>query len=256
MRTCISLLVLVVSLFVSANLQAELAPSSSIDFYKGTLEEAQKKAADEGRLFFVDFYAKWCAPCKWMDETTFSDTRVTNMLNQNFVSLKVDIDEFEGFSLKQEYKVKYLPTILIFNSKGELIERVEETLSPRKMLAILEKHNAKNPTRPNVSKLNTSPSSPKIKNEPIAYAPRPEIKAPAHSGNYRVQVGTYSDFKNTFKYVNELKETFAEPIIVLNDYNEGKIVYKIMIGEFNDEGLANDFARILNSEFGISGIVK
>jgi len=246
--------ILLLAMLFNINLNAKSIPNSAIDFYNGTLEEAQQKASDEGKLFFVDFYAKWCAPCKWMDETTFTDTKVSSMLNQNYVSLKVDIDEFDGFSLKQKYKVKYLPTILIFNSKGELIERLEETMSPRKLMTVLNQHHNSNGSNKIVKQMN---SSPKAQEEvaPIKERNYDDI-IPNRTGKYRVQVGIYSDFKNTFKYVNELKQTFAEPIVVLNDYNDGKIVYKIMIGEFKQQNLANDFARILKDEFGINGMVK
>jgi len=223
---------------------------SNIDFYKGSIVDAQKKAKAEGKLFFVDFYADWCAPCKWMDETSFSDKNVFSMLNENYVSLKVNIDEFEGFSLKQEYKVRYLPTMLIFNAEGELIDRIEETLSPRKLHGILADHNEGNPTKRVVKRVNSSPSttaSNKVE--------KPNFVYPSKS-KYRVQVGLYSDFKKTFKYVNELKQTFAEPIIVLNDYHDGKIVYKVMIGEFKNPELAQDYVKILKNEFGITGLVK
>ncbi len=235
--------------FITTALQANTTPTN-IDFYKGSMVDAQKKAKAEGKLFFVDFYADWCAPCKWMDETSFSDKQVFSMLNNNYVSLKVNIDEFEGFSLKQEYKVRYLPTILIFNADGELIDRIEETLSPRKLHAILKKHNDGNPYKPKTKAINSSPSQQNVKE-----VVDPNFVYPVKD-TYRVQVGIYSDFKKTFKYVNELKETFAEPIIVLNDYHDGKIVYKVMIGQFSDPGLAQDYVNILQSEFGISGIVK
>lgn len=168
----------VMLLLFQSNLQA-----SSIDFYKGNMKEAKTKALKEGKLFFVDFYADWCAPCKWMDETTFSDQGITSMLNSNYVSLKVNIDEFEGFSLKQQYKIKYLPTILIFNAEGELIDRIEETLSPRQMLVILDKHHQKNNAKPQYKKFNTSPSQ---QNKALseAYDNLPENE----SGQYRVNL--------------------------------------------------------------------
>lgn len=233
-------------------LTASNGPTASIDFYKGSLNEAKAKAKLEGKLFFVDFYAKWCAPCKWMDETTFSDEEVSNMLNNNFVSMKVDIDDFDGFTLKQQYKVKYLPTILIFNAEGELIDRMEETMSPRKMLELLNDHHSKNKRAPKVKEINRSPS---IVREPYQMSKEEEKMIP-NKESYRVQVGTYTDFKNTFKYVNELKEIFAEPIIVLNDYADGKIIYRVMMGEFKSKNEASSFVKILKREFDISAIVK
>lgn len=239
-------------LFTINMLTANNGGTAAIDFYNGSLTDAKAKAKSEGKLFFVDFYAKWCAPCKWMDETTFSDAEVTAMLNANFVSMKVDIDDFDGFSLKQQYKIKYLPTILIFNSKGELIDRMEETMSPRKMLEFLEGHHSKNTGTKKVTKVNQSPSKTRT---PYRMTASEEKMIPTKD-SYRVQVGTYTDFKNTFNYVNELKEIFAEPIIVLNDYAEGKIVYRIMMGEFKTKNEASSFVEILKQEFGISAIVK
>lgn len=72
----------------------------------------------------------------------FKDEKVAKLLNDHFVSVKVDIDELAGYELKNIYDIKYLPTMLVFNSQGQLLDRVEETLSPRKLLVLLEKHNA------------------------------------------------------------------------------------------------------------------
>ena len=136
MRMTILFIFLVSISIASANSN----PSSGF-FFEGAFIDAKHKAGEEGKLFFVDFYANWCTPCKWMEESTFKNAEVINMLSTNYVALKIDIDDLDGYSIKQQFQVSVLPTILIFNSKGELIERVEETLSTGKMLALLEYHN-------------------------------------------------------------------------------------------------------------------
>ncbi len=254
MRMSKQIALILVGLMCTSILFAAEKMTSSVDFYKGNMTEAKQKALEEGKLFFVDFYANWCAPCKWMDETTFADGAVAEMLNNNYVSLKVDIDDFEGFELKQQYKVKYLPTILIFNAEGELIDRLEETMSPRKLSGILTNHHKKNRSVPKVKPVNSSPSK-KVEESEVPVLPQDDFVMP-DKDSYRIQVGMYSDFKNTFKYVNELKEQFAEPIIVLNDYQDGKIVYRIMMGEFKTKNEAVSFVHILKKDFGISAIVK
>jgi len=119
------------------------AKATNVDllFNRGSLQQAQTQAAQQGKLYLVDFEAKWCLPCKWMDETTFSDPSVSNYLSDNYIPVKVDIDDFDGFNYKQEYNIQVLPSILIFNSKGDLVGRYEESMTPSAMMEILENHN-------------------------------------------------------------------------------------------------------------------
>ena len=107
----------------------------------GSLPEAKYKAATEGKLYMVKFTANWCMPCKWMDKNTFSDSRVQTYIGSNYVPVSIDVDDFDGMVIKQQYEVQVLPTIIIFNSKGEEVSRFEESLGPSRLLSILEEHN-------------------------------------------------------------------------------------------------------------------
>ena len=117
---------------------------NTVNYFQGSFDGGKSKAGVEGKLFFVEFYADWCTPCKWMDKTTFRDANVVGLLNDNYVALKMDIESSEGTNLKSQYAIRMLPTILIFNSQGEMVERVEKTLSPDAMTSLLSFHN--NPT--------------------------------------------------------------------------------------------------------------
>ena len=113
-----------------------LATSPTISF-----STAKQKAAREGKVLLVDFTATWCMPCRWMDETTFSDRQVLSYLRENYVSIKVDIDDFDGFALKQQYNVSTLPTMLFFSSDGRQVDRVEEGVGAAEMLDRLRQNN-------------------------------------------------------------------------------------------------------------------
>lgn len=250
----------VIAMMILCNAQAKNSPSA-VDFFNGNFEEAKKRSSEEGKLFFLDFYADWCMPCKWMDQTTFNNKDIASLLNNEYVALKVDIDEIEGFDLKKQYEIQFLPTMLIFNSKGELIERIEETLPPSKLFAILQKHNDPANRSTQTYTFNTSPTqAKKIVQEDDSYSiDKAAIEAYRKSNEnrkYRIQVGVYNDHENAYDVVNSLRDEFIEPIIVLNSYQDNNVLYKVLMGEFASQGEAESFKSILKNDFNIDAIVQ
>jgi len=112
---------------------------------------AKKKAADEGKLTVIKFGAEWCLPCRQMENTTFKDEGVKGFLEKNYVSLSVDIDDFDGVNMKSYFNVKLLPTLIIFNSKGDFVAKYINFQSADSMLEILEKHQLENRNTPTIA---------------------------------------------------------------------------------------------------------
>lgn len=226
------------------------ASATSVKFYEGDLIAARKKANEEGKLFFVDFHAKWCMPCKWMDQTTFSDPEVGRLMNNEFVSVKVDIDDLVGFDLSQKYDVQVLPTILIFNEEGQMIERIEETLTPSKMITILNRHvTTESEPLPVTQSLNRSPRRPSTPT-------RAASSTTPQRGYYRLQMGSYTQYEAASTKVVALQEQFLEPITVVNEVQNGQVVFKIMMGQFSSESEADSFKQILYNDFGLQASVQ
>lgn len=119
----------------------QAAPIEKVIFFDGNLSSAKQLAAQEGKLYFAEFTASWCAPCRVLEETTFTDPRVISYIEQHYIPVKVDIDDFDGIALKQVYNVQTIPTVIFFNSQGELLEKYDKNLPASKMLALLQKHN-------------------------------------------------------------------------------------------------------------------
>ena len=249
-------LLLVCSSKVNALNTGNEGPSNSVKFHTGSFESGMSKANSEGKLFFVEFYADWCTPCKWMDKTTFKDNEVIDLMNSNYVALKLDIETDEGSSLKNQYYVKMLPTILIFNAEGEMIERVEKTLSPESMKSLLSFHDAQDSRLLVTYPFNTSPqktASPEDKEMENLYSKY--LSKERLRTNYKLQIANYTDYHEAFKKVNELSATFMEPIIVINDYVDNMTQYKVMMGEFQSMDEAEGFRLILDRDFGIKSII-
>jgi hypothetical protein len=121
-----------------------------------------------------------------MEETTFADQRVINYMKEHYVAVKIDIDDFDGFAYKQLYEIKKLPSILIFNSKGVLLEQYTGSHAPSGLLKILEEHNQPNnrikpgPTNIAAANTNTVAEDPAINHRPTrpAITTAPKVKEP------------------------------------------------------------------------------
>ncbi|MEW6411096.1 MAG: DUF255 domain-containing protein [Candidatus Zixiibacteriota bacterium] len=90
---------------------------------------ALKKAKTEEKHIFIDFTAAWCGYCKKMDRETFSDQRVIDILNNDFVPVKVDGEsskelDIDGYKITErnlairEFGVRGYPTFWFLKSDG------------------------------------------------------------------------------------------------------------------------------------------
>lgn len=134
-------------LFVSLLSLNSLA-QSEIEFSTNDWQAILKKAKTENKLVFLDAYASWCGPCKWMSKNVFTDPQVAGYMNETFVNAKIDMEKGEGPDLAKRYGVKAYPTFLIINGDGEMVHqfcgsspvdkfmaRVKTGLDPEKRLS-------------------------------------------------------------------------------------------------------------------------
>jgi len=94
--------------------------AQGIKFSHITLNEAIKKAKEENKLVFVDFFTSWCAPCKAMEKGVFPLPEVGNVYNEEYISIKLDAEK-EGLEDARKFQVKSYPTYLYLNNNGNVV---------------------------------------------------------------------------------------------------------------------------------------
>lgn len=238
--------------------QVALAEQATfINYERGIYEKAKHQAAQEGKLLFLDFYAKWCMPCKWMDETTFSDRTVISKLKEDYIAIKVDIDEMEGFELKSRFDIRYLPTILIFNTEGKMVERIEETLSPSRLKEVLDRYDTTTPASVVRYGFNTSPKDiARVEKDEILLTDEEYDRYFAQNNvRFRIQLGVYSSREGAGKQAAALRETFLDEVVVLEEEYDGSPLYRVVMGNFGSVSEAESFRKILTKEHQMESVL-
>lgn len=95
-----------------------------IKFETGTWAEITAKAKKENKMIFLDAYASWCGPCKWMAKNVFTNDTVAEFYNKNFINAKIDMEKGEGVELAKKYGVQAYPTLFYINPEGEQVHRI------------------------------------------------------------------------------------------------------------------------------------
>lgn len=125
---------------------------NTITFDESSYEKIIKRSKTEKKPIFLMIYATWCPHCNKMKKEVFTDKKVIDFLNSNFVLAQQDGDSLQGKYLKEKFKVKSLPTFIfldeneteLYKLSGEytpeaLISESKNALNPQMQLPFLEK---------------------------------------------------------------------------------------------------------------------
>ncbi|MCE2788776.1 MAG: thioredoxin family protein [Saprospiraceae bacterium] len=219
------------------------------------LAEARRAAEEEHKLVFVSFYADWCAPCNWMEKTTFRNQEVLQVLDSQFVSVKIDIDSPGNKELCDMYSVKYLPTMFVLNTEGEVLARVEETISPRKLLDLLSTFDQEAEWQAVQKDINSSP--PTLTSQNIMENELdPNLFTDKQSPLFRLQVGVFSQYDGAAEFVSQLQLKMDAPVIVMSELKEEQMLYRVYIGQFLDRGEAESFRNQLRQDYQMASMIR
>ena len=123
-------------------------PESEKVFEKVTtvksFEEHLASAVSSQRPVIVDFYADWCVDCIRLERTTFKDPLVVRVLQDDFVTLQIDVTDPKdevGRSIRKRFDIFGPPAMVFIDETGEQITDLTQYgyVDRDEMLTILSK---------------------------------------------------------------------------------------------------------------------
>ena len=112
---CMALLGALIFILLNPGIEARQKQETLLSMSKESTEkinwlnydEGLQKALNEKKHIMINFYADWCYYCKKMDNQTFTNWSIIEILKEGFVAIKVNADKER--KLASSYKITGLP---------------------------------------------------------------------------------------------------------------------------------------------------
>ncbi len=120
--------------------------------------EALERAKTEDKHILIDFWTTWCGWCKVMDRKTYADPSVIEMLNENFLIVKLNAEssrrfpvgdrEMSGVDVAKKYGVRQFPMTWFVKPDGERLANIPGYIPPERFMKALEYVNDRRYVKP------------------------------------------------------------------------------------------------------------
>lgn len=113
-------------------------------------DQVKEKAKSTNKYIFLDCIATWCGPCKAMDKNVYTNPAISRLLNDQFISVKVQMDKttydveavkrwyFYANLIQRNYSVSAFPTFLFFSPDGVPVHKAVGYKNPGEFLNIVK----------------------------------------------------------------------------------------------------------------------
>jgi thioredoxin-related protein len=113
-------------------------------------KQVQLKAKEENKYIFMDCYASWCAPCKYMDSEVYSNDSIGFYVNEKFISVKIKMDTIiandgknqegaynDSYLIQKKYKITAFPSYLFFSPNGVILHKEIGAKNREEFIAVI-----------------------------------------------------------------------------------------------------------------------
>ena len=148
--------------------------------------EDTREARAQGKRLLVYFGQDGCPYCKLLMETTFTETRVVDLVRRGFVPIALnlwgdrEVTWVDGRRMTEKQlgavlKVQFTPTLLLFDEKANIIARLNGYQSPARMAAALQyvadRQETQQPFAGYMQRVAAEPASATLHDEPFFLRP-------------------------------------------------------------------------------------
>lgn len=102
------------------------------------LGEARLSSKETGKLILAQFSAVWCAACRALDQRVLSNPSVQKYIGDHYVFSRLDYETENQKQYFRRYDISRFPSILVMNSKGEVLRQLPVTFDPEKFLSAIK----------------------------------------------------------------------------------------------------------------------
>ncbi|MCX6245389.1 MAG: thioredoxin domain-containing protein [Bacteroidetes bacterium] len=124
-------------IIITLSLSDGFSQNRTIRFNEKPWQEIVAMARAEKKLIFLDAFASWCGPCKWMAANMFTNDTIADYYNKTFINAHFDMEKGEGLTLRKKFAVRAYPSLVFINPNTE--EMVHERVgAPQKVRDYLD----------------------------------------------------------------------------------------------------------------------
>ena len=117
-KISISLLLIVTIINLSAQVDFRRIESSE------DMDKVWADALSQNKPVFVDIYATWCGPCKWLDANVFATEAAGEYMNREFINVKMDGETDFGRVFAMKSGLSAYPSLFLFNAEQKLMNMI------------------------------------------------------------------------------------------------------------------------------------
>jgi thioredoxin-related protein len=128
---------IIILLLAMFGLGVAVTTKAGEEFQYRSFEEALTLAGAENKLVMVFFWADWCVYCAKIRREVFSDPKIHEVFDRDFVAVSVDIENDPG-GLAKKYRARAMPTMLFLKPDSEVLGMLPGAVDQETFLKILE----------------------------------------------------------------------------------------------------------------------